>query len=136
MERNKDYDDFSALDAPDYLLQALQQYFQQKRYQYKFSLAKRHLDQLLESNDFADAATIFKIITGTDLVTNKRILQYRTTQGMRYLIKKGIAQSTQRDVRQQRRTERSAKINDNRSPFMKMMNNRTVGIYSIEEPSG
>ena len=58
MERNKDYDDFSALDAPDHLLQALQQYFQQKRYQYKFSLAKRHLDQLLESNDFADAATI------------------------------------------------------------------------------
>ena len=80
---------------------------------------------MLESNDFADAATIFKIITGTDLVTNKCILQYRTTQGMRYLIKKGIAQSTQRDVRQQRRTERSAKINDNRSPFMKMMNNRT-----------
>ena len=68
MERNKDYDDFLALDAPDHLRQALQQYFQQKYYQYKFSLAKKHLNQLLERNDYADAATIFKIITGTDLV--------------------------------------------------------------------
>ena len=125
MERNKDYDDYSALDAPDHLIQALQQYFQQKRYQYKYSLAKKHLDQLLERNEYADAATIFKIITGTDLITNKRILQYRTTQGMRYLIRKGFAQSAQRDSRQQRRTGLSTKTPDNRSPFMKLMNNKT-----------
>ena len=82
MEQNKDYDDFSAPDAPDHLLQALKQYFQQKRYQFNISLAKKHLDQLLERNNYADATTIFKIITGTDLVTKKHILQYRTTQGM------------------------------------------------------
>ena len=135
MERNKEYDDFSALDAPDHLLQALQQYFLQKRYQYKFSLAKKHLDQLLERNEYADATKIFKIITGTDLVTNKHILQYRTTQGMRYLIKKGFAQSAQRDLRQQRRSELINKTPDNRSPFLQLMKNKTPLDDSSDEES-
>ena len=133
MEQNKDYDDFSAPDAPDHLLQALKQYFQQKRYQFNISLAKKHLDQLLERNNYADATTIFKIITGTDLVTNKHILQYRTTQGMQYLIKKGFAQSAQRDICQQRRADFGPKITDNRSPFLKLMNKTPIDDSSDEE---
>ena len=96
---NKEYDDYSALDAPDHLLQVLAQFFQRKQNTYKFALAKKHFDHIVQQDAFVEANRIFKVITGTDLITKKHVLHYRTAQGMRYLIKKDYAQSAQRDQR-------------------------------------
>ena len=38
---NKEYDDYSALDAPDHLIEVLDQFFQRKQNTYKFALAKK-----------------------------------------------------------------------------------------------
>ena len=41
---------------------------------------------------FNDSKRLFKIVMGTDLVTNKQIMPYKTTQGYRYLFKKDFLQ--------------------------------------------
>ena len=82
MNPNNEYDDHSALDAPDNLSNVLECFFTQKRNVHKFALAKQHFDNLKRQQDFVDASRFFKVITGTDLITNKHVLQYRTTQGM------------------------------------------------------
>ena len=44
MNPNNEYDDHSALDAPDHLSNVLERFFTQKRNVYKFALAKQHFD--------------------------------------------------------------------------------------------
>ena len=127
MNPNNEYHDYSTLDAPQHLSHALQYFFSQKRNAYKFALAKKHYKDIKQLDEFISAARLFKIVTGTDLVTKKHILQYRTTQGMRYLVKKEYAQSYQRDLRNARRTNKrdaSTPMIDNSqptSPFVQLM---------------
>ena len=101
MNPDMEYDDYSAVDAVEHLISVLQQFFQNQRNKYKFSFAKKHFDTLQEKGTPADSAKLFKILTGTDLVTKKHVLHYRTTSGMRYRIKKEYRQSLQRDIRTQ-----------------------------------
>ena len=126
---NKEYDDYSALDAPDHLLQVLAQFFQRKQNTYKFALAKKHFDHIVQQDEFVEANRIFKVITGTDLITKKHVLHYRTSQGMRYLIKKDYAQSTQRDQRNARREKMKNKkeqiVSTTPSPFVQLMSSKT-----------
>ena len=141
MNQNNDYDDYSALDAPTHLSHVLTHFFEQKRNAYKYALAKQHHDEILQKQEFATATRLFKIITGTNLVTNKHVLQYRTAQGMRYLIKKEYAQSVQRDVRNARRattrdTQTSQPSTDNTippSPFVQLMNSKFDDSSSDED---
>ena len=71
---NQDYNDYSALDAPPHLTNVLQQFFDHKRNAYKFALAKQHFENVKLQDDFVSAARLFKIVTGTNLVTNKEVL--------------------------------------------------------------
>ena len=87
MTSMEDYHDFSAIDATDHLKNALQHFFKDDRNKYKFSLAKRHYDGITKTSDFTDSKSLFKIIMGKDLVTNKIITSYKTTQGYQYLFK-------------------------------------------------
>ena len=127
---NKEYDDYSALDAPDHLIEVLDQFFQRKQNTYKFALAKKHFDHIVQQDSFIEANRIFKVITGTDLITKKHVLHYRTAQGMRYLIKKEYAQSTQRNIRNARRTknkdgETGKIVSTTHSPFVQLMSSKT-----------
>ena len=130
MNPNDEYDDYSALDAPTHLSHVLKHFFEQKRNAYKYALAKQHYDEIVRDDNFATATRLFKIITGTNLVTNKHVLHYRTAQGMRYLVKKQYAQSSQRDHRTARRMnakDHTAPIDTSKtptttpSPFVQMM---------------
>ena len=144
MNPNEDYDDYSALDAATHLSHVLHNFFEQKRNAYTYALAKRHFDDTLRDENFATAARLFKIITGTNLVTNKHVLHYRTAQGMRYLIKKQYAQSSQRDTR----TARRANIKDNialqvptspsstPSPFVQLMASKFDDSSSDDDSTG
>ena len=105
MERDENYYDYSAIDAPEHLLQALEHFFETEQNPYKFTLPKKHFTALKRDFDFPDANRIFKIITGTTLVTNKTILRYRTAQGLRYMINKEYSQNARRTQRAQRRTK-------------------------------
>ena len=131
MNSDIDYDDYSAVDAVNHLITVLEQFFKNQRNQYKFSLAKKHFDTLNEKGTPADAAKLFKILTGTDLVTKKHVLHYRTTTGMRYRIKKEYRQSEQRDIRTQRRANRMIDTTTpiskaSSSPFIQMMDQSTL----------
>ena len=71
-------------------------------------------------------------MTGTNLITKKHVLQYQTTQGMRYRIKKEHAQSSQRDLRNERRTQQKVTSSKNEnvvshtpSPFIQLMATKT-----------
>ena len=133
MNPNQDYHDYSALDAPNPLFNVLERFFSQKKNTYKYALANKHFDAIKQSNTFADATRLFKVITGTDLVTNKHVLQYRTSQGMRYMVKKTYEQSNQRDQRTARR--RNLKdppqkpdehfVSNTPSPFLALMKTST-----------
>ena len=112
MERDENYYDYSAKDAPDHLFQALEHFFDTEQNPYKFTLPKKHFNALKRDSDFPDANRIFKIITGTTLVTNKTILRYRTAQGLRYMINKEFSQNARRAQRAQRRTQ----IRENTTP--------------------
>ena len=105
MERDENYYDYSAIDAPEHLLQALEHFFDTEQNPYKFTLPKKHFNALKRDSDFPDAHRIFKIITGTTLVTNKTVQRYRTSQGLRYMINKEFSQNARRAQRAQRRTE-------------------------------
>ena len=104
MDPNNEYNDYSALDAPQHLQHVLEHLFSQKQNAYKFALAKKHFKDVQHQDTFVDATCLFKILTGTNLVTKKHVMHYRTTQGMRHLIKKEYAQSSQRDLRNAKRT--------------------------------
>ena len=105
MTSMEDYHDFSAIDATDHLKNALQHFFKDDRNKYKFSLAKRHYDGITKTSDFTDSKSLFKIIMGTNLVTNKIITAHKTTQGYRYLFKKEHFQQVQRMSRTQKRSQ-------------------------------
>ena len=133
MNPNQDYHDYSVLDAPTHLFNVLERFFTQKRNVYKYALAKQHFDAIQQSNSFVDATRLFKVITGTNLVTNKHVLHYRTSQGMRYLIKKTYEQSNQRDLRTARRTTlkdtpqkpEEQFVSNTPSPFLALMKTNT-----------
>ena len=105
MTSTEHYHDFSALDATEHLKHALQHFFSDDRNKYKYSLAQRHYDGIKSTADFTDSKQLFKIIMGTDLVTNKLITSYKTSQGFRYLIKKDYFQQLQRMIRTAKRTQ-------------------------------
>ena len=95
-------------------------------------MAKQHHDDLLKQQDFATATRLFKIITGTNLVTNKHVLQYHAAQGMHYLIKKEYAKFIQRDLGNACQTIMEDKhssqqdVDDNIPPlpFVQLMNSK------------
>ena len=128
---NPDYNDYSALDAPDHLFHVLEHFFQQKQNAFNYALAKKHFDSIKQQDQFVDASRLFKVLTGTNLITKKHVLHYRTAQGVRYLIKKEYAQSHQRNDRNARRTRLKNKDNDltptakPSSPFVQLMASKT-----------
>ena len=71
---NKEYDDYSALDALNHLSHVLEHFFQKKQNTYKFALAKKHFDNIQKQDNFVDTSCLFKVITGTNLVTKKDVL--------------------------------------------------------------
>ena len=105
MTSTEHYHDFSALDATEHLKHALQHFFSDDRNKYKYSLALKHYNGIKSTEDFTDSKQLFKIIMGTDLVTNKLITSYKTPQGFRYLIKKEHFQQIQRMIRTKKRTQ-------------------------------
>ena len=105
MKQNENYYDYSAQDAAEHLLFALEHFLDREENPYKFTLPKKHLQALKNEFDFPDAHKIFKIITGTTLVTSKIIMRYRTSQGLRYKINKEFSQAAHRAQRAQRRTQ-------------------------------
>ena len=107
MERNENYYDYSAQDAAEHLLIALEHFLDSEQNPYKFTLPKKHLQALKNEFDYPDAHRIFKIITGTTLVTNKLIMRYRTSQGLRYRISKDFSQTARRAQRAQRAQQRT-----------------------------
>ena len=117
MERNENYYNYSAIDAPEHLLQALEYFFDTEQNPYKFTLPKKHFNAFKRDSDFPDANRIFKIITGTTLVTNKTILRYRTAQGLQYMITKEFSQNARRNQHAQRRTKVREDTNSNPSPM-------------------
>ena len=124
MKNNNTYHDFSALDAPEHLSNSLRHFFSDTRHTYKFGIAKRHYDELRQQGGFAEAKNLFKIISGTNLITNKIITSYKTDQGYRYLIKKDFLQDVQRTIRNDNRTQRReerSNLPTPRSPFLDAM---------------
>ena len=55
MRNNDIYQDFSALDAPEHLTNALRHFFNDRRHTYKFGIAKRHYDDLQHKGGYAEA---------------------------------------------------------------------------------
>ena len=128
---NPDYNDYSALDAPDHLFHVLEHFFQQKQNAFNYSLAKKHFDSIKQQDKFVDANRLFKVLTGTNLITKKHVLHYCTAQGVCYMIKKEYAQSNQRNDHNARRTKLKNKDNDlttpakHLSPFVQLMVSKT-----------
>ena len=139
MTQTTDYDDYSSLDAPEHLIQALRHFFTQKRNTYTYTLAKKHFDELEQDDTYPDASRIFKIITGTNLVTKKHISQYRAAQGMQYLIKKGYAQSAARNLQSYKRATKqdtNASVpTPTKSPFIQLMQQKTPIDDSTDDKS-
>ena len=131
MNPNGEYNDYSAVDAPEHLIYVLHQFFEQKQNSYKFALAKKHFDDVTNQEKRVDATRLFKILTGTNLVTKKHVLHYRTAQGMRYLVKREYAQSYERNIRTARRSHTKNKNDSDPqnettpSPFIQLMSSKT-----------
>ncbi len=62
-------------------------------------LRKKHYEDLRNHPTTATSKHLFTIITGTNLVTNRFVLSYRTAQGIWYKIKKSYAQTIDRHKR-------------------------------------
>ena len=108
MTSNEDYYDYSALDAYQPLLDTLAYFFETEPNPYKYSLAKKHYDDIKVSPKFSTSQKVFGIITGTSLVANKIVLSYRTaSKGTRYKIKKTYLQLVQRAQRNTKRQQRN-----------------------------
>ena len=99
MTTKQNFKDFSALDAQEHLLNALHYFFSDQRHRYQHSKALRHYTALCDKNEFATSKTLFKIITGTNLVTNQTVTSHKTTQGQRYFIRNDFFQQVQRHQR-------------------------------------
>ena len=103
-----EYYEYSALDAPTYLLNILHYFFTSDSNKYKFTKAKLAYNNICQNDDFATARKLFDVITGTNLVTKKTITSFKSTQGQRYLIRKDYYQNVQRMLRTERRTQAKA----------------------------
>ena len=101
-----DYFDFSDLDANQHFIDILKYFFTNEHNPYKYTLAKKHFEACQQSSDFTTTKRLFTIITGTNLVTTKMIMTYKTTQGPRYKIKKSFLQLVQRQSRNDKRHNR------------------------------
>ena len=134
MKPGDDYEDFSALDAVEHLSNALQYFFANDCHKYKFFLAKQHYEHTLRTSEYTDSKRLFKIVMGTDLVTNKLVSLYETNQGYRYVFKKDYFQQIQHMVHNNKRTQLRANTpatntsnlsSNKRLPFIEAMNNLT-----------
>ena len=126
MTSTDDYHDFSAIDATEHLANALHHFFHDESRKYKFALVNKHYEEATGNKEYADSKRLFKIILGTDIVTNKLITSYKSTQGYRYLFKKDYFQQIQRMIRNRKRTQTREKDTSHsstkRSPFIEAMN--------------
>ena len=77
-----DYQSFDSNNVTDHLYNAQDLFFSDKKNVYKYSLQKRHYDTAIEKRTTYNATRLFKIITGTNLVTKKKII---TTKNERRL---------------------------------------------------
>ena len=98
-QHDDDYFDYSADDASPNLLSTLEYFFSNEKHAYRYGLAKKHYEDLRHHPTIATSKRIFTIITGTNLVTNRLVLSYRTAQGVRYKIKKSYVQTIDRHKR-------------------------------------
>ena len=103
-----EYFDYSELDVNQHFIQILHHFFNNGRNPYKYSLAKKHYEACQKSPDFTPTSRLFNIITGTNLITTKMILMYKTPQGKRYKIKKSYLQLIQRQQRTDNRQARQS----------------------------
>ena len=105
-----EYFDYSELDVNTPFLQILQHFFSNKRNPYKYALAKKHYEDCLKTTDAPTTKRLFKILTGTNLITTKMVMRYDdSTQGQRYKIKKSYLQLIER---QNRNNERQLRQNE------------------------
>ena len=88
ISNDDEYYDYSTLDVHNHFQDVLAYFFSHERNPYKFALAKKHYDDSLHKLDSIPTKRLFSIITGTNLVTTKMILTYKTPQGHRYKIKR------------------------------------------------
>ena len=101
----KQYHEYSALDAPEYLLNVLRYLFTSDNSKYKFTKTKLAYIDICKHNKFSTALTNFDIITGTDLITNKMVTSYKSAQCRQYLIRKDYYQNFQQMLRTEKRTQ-------------------------------
>ena len=72
-----DYHSFDSNDVTEHLYNALSLFFSDKKNAYKYSLQKRYYDTAVEKRTTYNAGRLFKIITGTNLVTKKANRYYK-----------------------------------------------------------
>ena len=113
------YEEHSALDAPTHLLNVLEHFFSTPRNRYKFSPAFHQYDKIKSEGTFVEAKRIFRIITGTSLVTDHHVSSHKTTQGFRYRISRGYLQLLARAERNRNR--------QNANPFSALESQTTAG---------
>lgn len=116
ISNDEEYYDYSTLDAHNHFQDVLAYFFSHERNPYKFALAKKHYDDSLHKLDSIPTKRLFSIITGTNLVTTKMILTYKTPQGPRYKIKRSYLQLVQRYHRKHKRQTRSIKTDNDTPP--------------------
>ena len=109
---DNEYFDYSELDVNQHFIHILNHFFNNTRNPYKYSLAKKHYEACKKSPDFTPTSRLFNIITGTNLVTTKMIMMYKTPQGKRYKIKKSYLQLIQRQQRTEDRHARQSKTTE------------------------
>ena len=123
---DKDYHDYSHRDAPHILDQVLTYFFLDENNVKTYSLPKKHFDNIKVGDTFANARRYFTIITGTNLVTNKIVTSYRTSQGTRYLVRKDYYQLVERMMRKEKREQiRQVQQPASKSPFVEYLTLQT-----------
>ena len=129
------YDEYSTLDAPEHLLNVLHYFFTSDSNAYKYTKAKQKYNEICNNDNLATERKVFDITTGTNLVTNKTVTTYKSTQGQRYLIRKDYYQNAQRLQRNTKRSKSKApstprpsqksstqKHSPKKSPFLQAIN--------------
>lgn len=92
-----DYYDYSAQDANQHFYKLLEYFFINTRNPYRYSLAKKHFNEIEDAQGSPSTKKLFQIITGTNLVGTKMVLQYRTpSNDLRYKIKRTYQQLVDR----------------------------------------
>ena len=100
-----DYQSFDSNNVTDHLYNAQDLFFSDKKNVYKYALQKRHYNTAIEKRATYNAAHLFKIIKGTNLVKKKKknkSLQQKQKKGLRYHIYNNYIQHIERHLCTQR----------------------------------